>query len=517
MTVRRNFIAAALAVSVLALPFASFAQGAPAATIKQGALTGAVVEGVEEFWGIPYAAPPVGDLRFKLPQPVVAWGGERDATEHGPIAPQAPSRLRMAMGDFNKPQSEDCLTLTVWTPSADRARRPVLVWFHGGAFMSGAGSLPWYSGATMARRGNMVVVGVNYRLGALGFMYKRGVSESNLGLRDQFAAVEWISAHIDAFGGDPDNVTIAGQSAGGFSVLAMLAAPTMRQRFRRAIAQSAPFGRMMRSIDSATDTATKLESMLGIENPAQWLKVPATDIIAAQFKHTIASAQFANAMPPFPPVADGQLLGDDLIPAALAGAVQKDVIVGHTRDEMAAFYSVDDKVKNATPEQVASRFRDHFGTAADEALDEYRGRARTSAPESLLGELTGDAIFAGGTFMFAERIAAMGKPAHVFRFDWTAPSNPFLAGHCGEIPFVFDNFANWDAPMLKGGDATSMQALGDVMQDAWIAFAHTGNPQHAALTSWPQWTPERDAVMVFDDASRVEDDPAGRKRYRYWP
>ena len=489
----------------------------PLVSLSHGKLRGTHEDGVAVFRAIPYAAPPVGDLRFKPPQPVVAWGSERDATEHGPIAPQAPSRLRMAMGDFNKPQSEDCLTLTVWTPSADRARRPVLAWFHGGAFMSGAGSLPWYSGATMARRGSMVVVGVNYRLGALGFMYKPGVSESNLGLRDQFAAMDWVNAHIDAFGGDPDNVTIAGQSAGGFSVLAMLASPPMRQRFCRAIAQSAPFGRMMRSIHSATEAASKLETLLGIEKREQWMTVPAADIVAAQFKYTVASAQFANAMPPFTPVADGELFGDELIPAALAGAAGKDVIIGHTRDEMAAFFSVDEKVKNATAEQVASRFRDHFGAAADEALGEYRERARSSAPDSLLGEMTGDATFAGGTFAFAERVAAMGKPAHVFRFDWTAPSNPFLACHCGEIPFMFNNFANWDAPMMKGGDPASMQALGDAMQDAWIAFARTGNPEYAALPSWPQWTPERNAVMVFDDESRVEDDPAGRRRYRYWP
>ena len=489
----------------------------PLVSIAHGKLRGTREDGVAVFRAVPYAAPPIGDLRFKPPQPVVAWTGERDATEHGPIAPQQPSRLRMAMGDFNKTQSEDCLTLTVWTPFPDGARCPVLVWFHGGAFLSGAGSLPWYSGATMARRGNMVVVGVNYRLGALGFMYKPGVSVSNLGLRDQFAAIEWVNAHIDAFGGDPDNVTIAGQSAGGFSVLAMLASPSTRGHFRRAIAQSTPFGRMMRSVPAATETASKLESLLGITKPEQWMTVAAADIVAAQFKHTVASAQFADATPPFPPVADGELFGDELIPAALAGAAQKDVMVGHTRDEMAAFFSVDDKVKNATPEQVASRFRDYFGAAADEALDEYRGRARSSAPDSLLGEVTGDAIFAGGTFAFAERVAAMGKPAHVFRFDWTAPSNPFLACHCGEIPFVFDNFANWDAPMLKGGDARSMQSLGDSMQDAWIAFARTGNPEHAALPSWPQWTPGRNAVMVFDHESRVEDDPAGRRRYRYWP
>src|SRR5829696_6547352 len=195
----------------------------PVATTDCGTLRGTHEQGVAVFRAVPYAAPPVDTLRFKPPARPAPWTGERDATVDGPIAPQGPSRLRAAMGDFSYPQSDDCLTLTIWTPSPDAARRPVLVWLHGGAFISGAGSLPWYSGATMARRGDVVVVGVNYRLGALGFMHLPGVSLPNLGLLDQFAALEWVSRNIAAFGGDPDNITIAGQSAGGFSVLAMLA------------------------------------------------------------------------------------------------------------------------------------------------------------------------------------------------------------------------------------------------------------------------------------------------------
>ena len=508
-------------------------------TLPHGKLRGTHEDGVIVFRAIPYAAPPVGDLRFKPPQPVVAWTGERDATEHGPIPHQPPSRLRMAMGEFNLPQGEDCLTLTVWTPALhdtnQRARRPVVVWFHGGAFLSGAGSLPWYSGATMARRGDVTVVGVNYRLGALGFMYRPGVSPPNLGLRDQFAAMEWVSENIGAFGGDPDNVTIAGQSAGGFSVLAMLAVPAMRKRFRRAIVQSAPFGRMLRSVVGAAEIATKVESLLGIDRPEQWMSVPAADIIAAQFKYTVSSATFANATPPFTPVADNDLFGDELIPAALAGAAQCDMIIGHTRDEMAAFFAVDDRVKNAPPDAVAKRFGDYFGAAAGEAIAEYRQRARSESPDSLLGEVIGDSVFAGGSFAFAERLAAMGKPAHVFRFDWSAHALDdaavtrrdaagaasgvarFLACHCGELPFMFNNFANWDAPMLKGGDPASMQRLGDAMQDAWIAFARTGNPEHRGLPSWPKWTADNNAVMLFDDTCRAADDPAGRRRWRYWP
>ena len=488
----------------------------PVATTTLGNLSGTIENGVAVFRAVPYAAPPVGELRFKPPAPPVAWRGERDASVHGPIAPQPPSRLRAAMGDFSCPQSEDCLTLTIWTPAADRARRPVLVWFHGGAFMSGAGSLPWYSGATMAQRGEMVVVGVNYRLGALGFMHLPGVSPPNLGLKDQFCALEWVSRQIAAFGGDPDNITVAGQSAGGFSVLAMLAVPETRALLRRAIAQSAPFGRMLRSPEAAAQNAYRLQDLLGIDSAAQWMRVPAADIVAAQAKLTFATAEFANAVPPFTPVADRMLFGEDLLPAALAGAAERDLLLGHTRDEMAAFFAIDERVRNAAPDAVEGRFRDYFGAAAGAAMAEYAGRSRGRAPAQLLGELVGDAIFAGGSFAFAERVAALGRPAHAYRFDWTAPRNVFGACHCSEIPFVFNNPEAWQAPMLEGGDTAAMHALAERMQDAWIAFAGTGDPAHPGLPAWPRYAADRQ-VMLFDSPSHVAADPAGRARWRYWP
>ncbi len=488
----------------------------PAAATAQGNLSGTVENGVAVFRAVPYAAPPVGELRFKPPAPPAAWRGERDASAHGPIAPQPPSRLRAAMGDFSCPQSEDCLTLTIWTPAADRARRPVLVWFHGGAFMSGAGSLPWYSGANMARRGDMVVVGVNYRLGALGFMHVPGVSAPNLGLLDQFAALRWVREQIGAFGGDSANITVAGQSAGGFSVLAMLAAPETRARFRRAISQSAPFGRMLRSPEAASENARKLQDLLAIRGANEWLSVPAADIVAAQVKLTVASAAFANAVPPFTPVADRVLFGEDLLPAALAGAAERDLLVGHTRDEMAAFFAIDERVRNAAPDAVEGRFRDYFGAAAGAAMAEYAARSRGPAPAQVLGELTGDAIFAGGSFAFAERVAALGRPAHVYRFDWAAPRNAFGACHCIEIPFMFNNLEAWQAPMLEGGDTAAMHALAGQMQDAWIAFARTGDPAHPGMPAWPRYAADRQ-VMLFDSPSHVAADPAGRVRWRHWP
>ncbi|MEI7447146.1 MAG: carboxylesterase family protein [Burkholderiales bacterium] len=490
----------------------------PAPTVRtaSGALRGAVEDGVLVFRGVPYAAPPVGPLRFARPQPAPSWSGERDATRDGPIPPQPPSRLRAAMGDFELPQSEDCLTLTVTTPAADGAKRPVMVFFHGGAFWTGAGSLPWYGGGPLARHGDVVVVGVNYRLGALGFMHLPGVAEPNLGLHDQIAALDWVAAEIAAFGGDPDKVTVFGQSAGGLSVLAMLGIPKARARFRRAIVQSAPFGRMLRSRAEAAAIGEKVQRELGLADAAGWRDVPVDRINVAQVAVARSMAAFANTTPPFIPVADHELLGDDVIGAAVAGAMERDLIVGYTRDEMAAFFAPVPEMATAPDAAVRGVFARHFGGAADEAMAEYRERAHLAGPGGLLGELLGDASFGGGLWAFAERMAALGRPVRTFRFDFAAPGNAFGACHCIELPFCFDTLPHWQAPMLAGADPAQAGALAATMRDAWAAFARDGDPTHAALPDWPVHG-ESGETMVFDATSRVVHDPAGRRRWRFWP
>lgn len=488
----------------------------PIARTRSGTLRGTLDGAVCVFRGVPYAEPPVGDRRFAPPEPVTPWTGERDATRDGPVAPQPPSRLRAAMGDFDRPQSEDCLTLTIATPAPDGARRPVIVFLHGGAFWTGAGSLPWYSGVPMARHGDVVVVGVNYRLGAFGFMHVPGVAPPNLGLHDQFAALEWVSREIAAFGGDPDNVTVAGQSAGGFSVLAMLAAPRARARLRRAIVQSAPFGRLLRTRAEAAAIAATMQREAGLADASGWRQAGTAAIAAAQLRVARSMAAFASSTPAFIPTADHDLLGDDIAGAAVAGALERDVMIGWTRDEMSAFLAPDEAVRGASGEAVRGVFARHFGAGADEAIAEYRGRARGDGPVALLGELLCDATFAGGALAFAERLAAAGRPAHVFRFDWAAPGNPFGACHCIELPFVFDTLPAWDAPMLAGGDPAVLAGLAARMRDAWIAFARHGDPSHAGLPAWPRHG-AAGQTMLFDAGCRVVDDAAGRRRWRFWP
>lgn len=487
------------------------------AVTRLGRLKGTIENGVEVYRAVPYAAPPVGARRFKPPEPPSAWSGERDATEHGPVAPQNRSRLAVPMGDFTRAQDEDCLTLTVWTPAADGKKRPVLVWYHGGAFVSGAGSLDWYSGASLARHGDIVVVGVNYRLGILGFMHKPGLSATNLGLRDQISALEFVHANVADFGGDPDAITVAGQSAGGLSVLALLAVPQTRKLFKRSIIQSSPFGRDLKTPEDAAIVAAKTEEFLGIRSDAQWGEVSPTEILAAQAKTMMHYARFADVTPPYWPVADRELFGADMAVSALAGAADRETIVGYTRDESTAFFAKNEQVLKADDAAVEGRFRDFFGADARAAMAEYTARTGESSAVALLSAMVGDAALAAKSLDFCDRLATVGSPAWAYRFDWAAPLNPFKACHCIEIPFMFDSLPHWSAPMLEGGEPSGMKALAAQMRDAWIAFARTGNPNVAGLPDWPRYEQSARKTMLFDVPSRVADDPAGRGRWRYWP
>ena len=289
---------------------------------KAGELRGATENGVAVFRGVPYAAAPVGELRFAPPQPVPAWSGTRDATKDGPVAPQGRSRLAHVMGDFERPQSEDCLTLNIWTPAPDSKKRPVLVWIHGGAFASGAGSLPWYSGERLTANGDVVVVSINYRLGALGFLCLPGVSDGNLGLLDQVAALRFVHDNIAAFGGDPGNLTAVGQSAGAASIAILMTMPQADGLFRRTIMQSTPFGRMSRTLEDSHRIGRRLLEVLGLK-PGEEPKLkslPFAQFVKAQGDVARLEKKFADALAPFWPVIDGKVYPGEVAPALKAGA-----------------------------------------------------------------------------------------------------------------------------------------------------------------------------------------------------
>ncbi|TCT07397.1 carboxylesterase/lipase family protein [Paralcaligenes ureilyticus] len=471
------------------------------ATIPHGVMKGSRVNGVCIYRGIPYAQPMVGDLRFNPPLPAKPWQGDYDATQDRPIAPQNRSRLAAAMGDFSLPQNEDCLTLDICTPAADPGKLPVVVWIHGGAFSSGAGSLPWYSGENMARNGQVVTVSINYRLGALGFLYLPGFCDGNLGLKDQVLAVQWVKDHIHHFGGDPDNITLIGQSAGGGSIAALLTMPNLDGLFRRAILQSASIGRLFTEPDEAEKMGHSFLKILDISrHEAHKLKqIAVQDLLKAQQSLAVAEHKLAQTKPPFWLVRDGEFICNELS-STLEGdrKLNIDLLIGTTREEMAAFYHFDSNVQNADDSVVKELFRKEFGQHAAMRLDAYTRRRAVPTSAAILGDMYTDKVFRHPSLQLAESFSSRKLVSYVYEFDWQSPGH-FEACHCLEIPFVFNNLEKWDdAPMLDGLDKEEFRGLSNAMQKAWVAFAYCGNPNHAAIPKWDSYTPETRSVMHFD-------------------
>jgi para-nitrobenzyl esterase len=488
--------------------------------IKAGELRGAHENGIAAFRGVPYAAPPIGDQRFSPPQPVPPWHGVRDANKDGPIAPQGRSRLAHIMGDFERPQSEDCLTLNIWTPAPDFAKRPVLVWIHGGAFSSGAGSLPWYSGEQFAANGDMVVVSINYRLGALGFLCLPGVSDGNLGLLDQAAALRFVRDNIAAFGGDPENITVAGQSAGAASIAILMTMPAARGLFRRAILQSTPFGRMSRTLGDAHRIGGRLLEVLGLatEQAGKLKTLPVARLLTAQAELARLEKKFADALAPFWPVIDGRVYPGEVAPALKAGAgAEIDTLIGTTREEMAAFYCIDKDIENAETAAVEGVFASLIGSGYRPYYDEIARTRASSTNAALLGELMSDAMFRIASLRMAEARADQGRPAYVYQFDWQSPAG-FEACHCLDIPFAFNNFANWtNSPMLRGAKPAETQGLAAAMHGAWIAFVRAGKPDHPRLPAWPPYRRDDRMTMRLDSVIGPVSDLAGLAWRKPWP
>jgi para-nitrobenzyl esterase len=449
--------------------------------------------GVTTFRGVPFAQPPVGELRSAAAEPVRPWKGLREAIEHGPIAPQLPSRLRVAMGDFARPQSEDCLTLTINTPAVDANRRPVLVWLHGGAWVTGAGSLDWYDGARLARDGDIVCVGVNYRLGALGWLHRPGIVDGDAGISDMVTALAWVRDNIAAFGGDPNCVTVMGQSAGATSIARLLMLPEARVLFHRAIMQSGGYGRGAYTSAMATERADQFLGLLGIDPQAgdalaslRAIEVPR--LLAAQTELAQRNARFAYPGAMFMPVFPAAMNLPEMLSAIADGADGKPLLIGATADEVHAFFAADPALQDPPQEAVVRRF------GGEPALARYRARRPGASAMDLLADLVTDETFLRPAMELAGAVARRGGTAYAYVFDWAAPASRFRACHCIELPFVFGTFDAWaGAPMLAGGDTRQMADLSEAMRQAWIAFVRTGEPG----SSWPRHDVDRRAVMRF--------------------
>jgi para-nitrobenzyl esterase len=477
-----------------------------------GSIRGAV-EGAEgsvvAFRGIPYAAPPLGSHRFLPPQAPIPWQGMRDATANGPIAPQPPLRVEGTMGSITLAQDEDCLTLNIWTPADAVQKAPVIVWIHGGGFISGAGSLPWYDGSNLAARHGVVVVGVNYRLGALGFLAVPGRLPGNLGLLDQISALRWVQRHIDIFGGDPDRVTVIGQSAGAHNIASMLAIRGTESLFRRAVLQSPPLGiGLMTYAESARRGGLFLKE-LGLDpdqpnliDSLRALSVP--ELLAAQVKAMVAlgAAQKGDLRPPFLP-AEGpphDFPGPELAERAAANAVARgvDILIGWTHDEANLYVASNPTLATIGEAELEYGAAAIAGSSAATMIATARAARPGAAPGQILLDLMSETTWATPSKALACTIARAGGRAFLYRFDWQSPSAALRACHTLDIPFALGTWRAWmNAPIMAGANEAAVENLSAEMMHRWVGFATTGDPGFAPVRAGAL------PIMVFDGESRV--------------
>jgi para-nitrobenzyl esterase len=498
-------------------------------TVSGGRVRGVWRGDLWSFSGIPYARSPEGDLRWRPPETPDSWAEVRDASEFGPISPQPMAVAGVTSPsdpDNSEPQSEDCLSLNVWTPEIPAhptteagSGRPVMVWIHGGGFTTGSGSVFLYRGGDLVRNGDAVVVTINYRLGALGFLGHRNVIDDNgvlgnWGLLDQIAALHWVKENIAQFGGDAGNVTIFGESAGGFSVSTLMGTPAARGLFRRAIVQSG--GVHVHSVEEAERSAGRLAEVLGLETVDRdaLVRLPAADLVEATTELGKHRPDPGNVPLPFLPVVDGTLLPAHPLQAIRDGsAAEVDLMIGTNRDELTLFgignpalMALDEAgmerwVANAVPDVPTS-----------ELLATYResrqARGEGTEARDMWVSIGTDNVFRWPSLQIAAAQHANGASTYVYLFDWESPAFGGILGSCHalELPFVF-GAVRVPAVQLFTGGGPEVEALSAHMQAAWLAFSRTGNPSRPGTLQWPQWDPQTRHTMMFGPTTGAVEGP----------
>jgi para-nitrobenzyl esterase len=492
-------------------------------TTTTGELEGVVRRGLRMWRGIPYAAPPVGELRFRAPQPVVPWGGVRQAREFGPVAPQDHKGQFRGAGP-RIPMSEDCLTLNVIAPPEGEGL-PVMVFVHGGAYSVGSSREVPFQGEGLVRGGGVVFVNFNYRLGALGYLDFSGFSgpdrvfESNLGPRDQVAALEWVRANIRAFGGDPDNVTLFGESAGANAVTTLMTVPAARGLYGRAISQSAPpnaiYGRELTSqwaseyvellaeaVDNSSTESTapehagELLANAGLE-----------ELVAATTRMQLRTPDSQPGTIALCPVIDGDFIPERPLDAFKAGRAHPVPLIIGTNDREGSLFRGRLDILATTPPRIRAIFARTKKKARRALKAQYPGLpARRPA-----ADFGGDYAFWFPTVKVAERHARF-APVYFYRFD-IAPRLVRIAGydatHGIELFALFDRMDGWFGRSMGAlGGRRAFKRAGERMQRAWLSFASTGDPG----PDWPAYTPRSRRTLIFDVVDRVENDPRSERR-----
>lgn len=473
---------------------------------------------IEAFLGVPYAAAPTGDLRWRSPQPVEPWDGVKECRYPGTAAVQVLRKPGGPLPAQDYEIGEDCLNLNVYTPACDGATRPVLFWVHGGSYQNGRGA--GQDGTHLCRNGDIVVVTVNYRMGLLGFIELAWLDETragshNLGIQDQIAGLRWVHDNIAGFGGDPEQITICGESAGAGSVLAILASPSGDGLFQRVISQSAPasFGPPHETV------ARKLADHVNAESIDDLLALSADEILTAQDALLTGDRRATTTADPpalpnnasrgFRPAIDGVTVTRDAAPAAAQRGVP--LLIGTNDDEGTMFALHLDR--HMTLDGLRAMAAARVGEAADAVIDAYRTEYPHKTPHEIAVQWMGDLRFWTCSLDVADAAVDAGTPVHMYRFGWNARGfgGAFGAMHALEIPFVWKSMLGWETVFGSEPPPT----LSDQLHQAWINYVRTGDPSHDGIGTWPRYDTDRRPTMRFAETTRVVEDP-GAQTHRAW-
>ena len=489
-------LALALATSLL-VGLAS-AHAGPTATIDTGRIEGAAEGGSAAFRGIPFAAPPVGPLRWRPPQPAAPWRGVRQTVTYGPDCPQVPMTEVPGPG-FTGPNGEDCLYLNVWTPLKHPAKPlPVMVWIYGGAFIMGAGSYPDYDGAHFAEKG-VVLVTLNYRVGLFGFFAHPALTRESpngplgdYGYMDQIAALKWVQRNIAAFGGDPSNVTIFGQSAGGVGVDTLLVSPMARGLFAKAISQSGggrtrDMARLSDGPNSAEPRGKAWAVSVGVpsDDPAALRAIPYDVVLKAGFGPRLPG-----------PIVDGKIVPEPVDEAMFDGrhAVVPFMVGSNSGEESLLRWLPD----------AATSYVKSMGLARDEGLRLFEADGLSASAAA--AKLWGEALMVEPARFVARHMSAAGAPTYLYHYAYVPLAKRGEAAgapHGAEINLIFAN----EGRVSMFGEGPADAAMADLMHDYWIAFARTGDPNGGGRPYWPRYSEASDKLLRFgDDGAAVVKD-----------